>query len=88
VLGDAAITRDKATLRAVALQILGEAYMGAKKEEAGSPTKAAGEDADYVKIDTKASRSRESRGQSQSGQFQQQPAPGDYPHHRYPGGGP
>ena len=85
MLGDTTISRDKATLRAVALQILGEAYMGAKKEEPNSPTKAAGEDADYVKIDTKASRSRESRGQSQSGQFQQHPGPGEYPNHRYAG---
>ncbi|TFK35905.1 DnaJ-domain-containing protein [Crucibulum laeve] len=56
VLTDANITREKAQLRAVALQILGEAYMGVKKDTAGQ-----GEDAEYVRIDTKTSRAREGR---------------------------
>ena len=52
LLSDPAISREKAQLRAVALQILGEAYMNVKKDapEDGS---------DYVKIDTKSSRARE-----------------------------
>ena len=52
LLSDSTISREKAQLRAVALQILGEAYMNVKKDapEDGS---------DYVKIDTKSSRARE-----------------------------
>jgi DnaJ-like protein len=51
VLEDPTITREKAQLRAVALQMLGEAYMNVKKDDAG-------EDSDYVKVETKQSRAR------------------------------
>lgn len=53
VLSDPAVNRDKAQLRAVALQMLGEAYMNVKKDS--GPL----EDSDYVRIDTKGSRARE-----------------------------
>jgi len=53
VLEDPAITREKAQLRAVALQMLGEAYMNVKKEDVGKS-----EDSDYVKVETKQSRAR------------------------------
>lgn len=78
VLADPTIPREKAQLRAVALQMLGEAYMGVRKDEgagvvggSGSGGGGAGaghgggggyEDADYVKVDTKSSRAREARG--------------------------
>lgn len=52
VLGDSSISRQKAQLRAVALQILGEAYMLVKKEEHG-------EESEYVRVETKSSRARE-----------------------------
>ncbi|KDR71833.1 hypothetical protein GALMADRAFT_253605 [Galerina marginata CBS 339.88] len=58
VLSDAGITREKAVLRAVALQMLGEAYMGVKKED-GTGANGQGEDSEYVRIDTKSSRARE-----------------------------
>ncbi|KAF7986759.1 hypothetical protein HWV62_20344 [Athelia sp. TMB] len=51
VLGDPTIPPSKANLRAVALQILGEAYASAQKD--------APEDSEYVKVETKASRERE-----------------------------
>ncbi|KAF8885216.1 X-domain of DnaJ-containing-domain-containing protein [Infundibulicybe gibba] len=51
VLGDPNITRGKAQLRAVALQILGEAYMSVKKD--------GGEESEYVRVETKNSRARE-----------------------------
>lgn len=51
VLGDPTITPSKANLRAVAMQILGEAYASAQKD--------APEDSEYVKVETKASRERE-----------------------------
>jgi hypothetical protein len=54
LLSDTAISREKAQLRAVALQILGEAYMNVKKD---SPE----DGSDYVKIDTRSSRAREGR---------------------------
>ena len=53
VLEDPTITREKAQLRAVALQMLGEAYMNVKKDDAGKP-----DDSDYVKVETKQSRAR------------------------------
>ncbi|TCD67705.1 hypothetical protein EIP91_012001 [Steccherinum ochraceum] len=57
VLEDPAIPRDKSLLRAVALQILGEAYMAVQKdEEAGR-----NEESEYVKVDTKNSRQRDSQ---------------------------
>ncbi|KAG6840943.1 hypothetical protein C0991_003127 [Blastosporella zonata] len=56
VLEDPNITRDKAQLRAVALQILGEAFMTARKDEGPS-----NEDSEYVKVETKNSRARDKR---------------------------
>ena len=53
VLEDPSITREKAQLRAVALQMLGEAYMSVKKDDVGKS-----EDSDYVKVETKQSRAR------------------------------
>jgi hypothetical protein len=50
VLSDPDISRPKAQLRAIALQILGEAYMSVKKEGQ--------DDSDYVRIETKSSRER------------------------------
>ncbi|PFH46743.1 hypothetical protein AMATHDRAFT_7437 [Amanita thiersii Skay4041] len=69
VLGDTSVARDKAHLRAVALQVLGEAYMGVKREPGmGSSVpgldgfgSGVGEDSEYVKVDTKASRAREGK---------------------------
>jgi len=48
VLEDPSITPAKANLRAVALQILGEAYTSARKEDEDRK-----EESEYVKIDTK-----------------------------------
>jgi hypothetical protein len=62
VLEDTTITREKAQLRAVALQMLGEAYMNVKKDDAGKP-----DDNDYVKIETKQSRARDSTDAKQEG---------------------
>jgi hypothetical protein len=56
VLTDPSITRDKAQLRAVALQILGEAFMSVKKED-----QAHAEDSEYVRVESKNSRAREGR---------------------------
>ncbi|GLB43009.1 putative dnaJ-domain-containing protein [Lyophyllum shimeji] len=56
VLEDPNVTRDKAQLRAVALQILGEAYMAARKDDQPH-----NEDSEYVKVETKTSRAREKR---------------------------
>ncbi|TFK51506.1 DnaJ-domain-containing protein [Heliocybe sulcata] len=51
VLSDSSIPRSKAELRAVALQILGEAYLNVKKDgEEGR------EESEYVKVETKQSR--------------------------------
>lgn len=59
VLEDPTIPPAKAELRAVALQILGEAYASAKKEgENGT------EESEYVKVDTKGSRERDKARQS------------------------
>lgn len=60
VLTDPTISREKAQLRAVALQMLGDAYMGVKKDDGASG--GYGEDADYVKVDTKSSKAREAKG--------------------------
>jgi len=55
VLEDMAVPRSKATLRAVALQIMGEAYVSIKKDpENGGP-----DESEYVRVDTKTSRERE-----------------------------
>lgn len=62
VLTDPTITRDKAQLRAVALQMLGEAYMNVKKDAPSSnPLVNVPEESEYVRIDTKSSRAREAR---------------------------
>lgn len=63
VLTDPTVSREKSQLRAVALQMLGEAYMSVKKDATGPGSVGAGEDADYVKIDTKSSRDRDSQQQ-------------------------
>jgi len=49
-LEDPSITPTKANLRAVALQILGEAYMSTRKEDEEGK-----EENEYVRIDTKGS---------------------------------
>ncbi|KAF8552848.1 DnaJ-domain-containing protein [Imleria badia] len=55
VLEDTTVPRSKATLRAVALQILGEAYVTVKKD----PDSSAPDESEYVRVDTKTSRERE-----------------------------
>jgi len=50
VLDDSSITPQKANLRALALQILGEAYMSVKKEDEERR-----EEAEYVRVDTRGS---------------------------------
>lgn len=58
--------REKVLLRAIALQVLGEAYMGVKRDpnapRLGMPGAAAGQpggdESEYVKVETKASRER------------------------------
>lgn len=55
VLEDPAIPRQKAQLRAVAMQILGEAYMSVRKD-----TDEAQEESEYVRVETKSSRKRDS----------------------------
>jgi hypothetical protein len=59
VLGDPTITREKALLRAMALQILGEAFMSVRKEDRS-------EESEYVRVETRNSREREA--QSRKGQ--------------------
>lgn len=59
VLEDPSIPRTKATLRAVALQIMGEAFMAVKKEQDESTA-----DSEYVRIETKNSRQKEGSSQS------------------------
>ncbi|CAL1702788.1 unnamed protein product [Somion occarium] len=56
VLEDPSIPRSKAHLRAVAMQILGDAYLSVKKDEDGIR-----EESEYVKIETKTSRQRDSQ---------------------------
>ncbi|KAJ7641339.1 X-domain of DnaJ-containing-domain-containing protein, partial [Roridomyces roridus] len=51
VLEDPNVTREKSNLRAVALQILGEAYAGVTKDAAAI----AGDDSEYVRIETRQS---------------------------------
>jgi curved DNA-binding protein CbpA len=53
VLNDPAISRDKAVLRAVALQILGNAFAAVRNDR-----EEAREEGEYVKIETKSSRQR------------------------------
>lgn len=59
VLEDPSIPRTKATLRAVALQIMGEAFMAVKKEQDEATA-----DSEYVRIETKNSRQKEGSSQS------------------------
>ncbi|KAF9522873.1 X-domain of DnaJ-containing-domain-containing protein [Crepidotus variabilis] len=62
ILEDPNISREKAQLRAVALQMLGEAFMSVKKED-GAPSSpfvgGRGFEDDYVKVDTKSSKARD-----------------------------
>ena len=58
VLEDPAVRRNTAQLRAVALQILGESYMSVRKDEEYDPTR---EESEYVKVETKNSRQRNSQ---------------------------
>ena len=62
VLEDLTIPREKAQLRAVALQMLGEAYMNVKKDDTGKP-----KDSEYVKIETKQSRAKDGADIKQDG---------------------
>ena len=55
ILEDTTVPRSKATLRAVALQILGEAYVAVKKDSDNSTP----DENEYVRVDTKTSRERE-----------------------------
>ena len=59
VLDDPTIPRAKAQLRAVAMQILGEAYMGVRKES--EMIEGASEESEYVRVETKNSRKRDSQ---------------------------
>jgi len=54
ILEDPSIPSEKAHLRAVALQMLGEAYMSVRKEDEERK-----DENDYVRVETKSSRSRE-----------------------------
>ncbi|KAI0776912.1 DnaJ-domain-containing protein [Trametes elegans] len=56
LLEDPAVSREKAQLRAVALQILGEAYMSVRKEEDEQR-----EESEYVRVETSSSRKRDSQ---------------------------
>ncbi|KAM6499117.1 DnaJ domain containing protein [Amanita muscaria] len=51
---DRVLDKDKAVMRAVALQVLGEAYLSVKKEGGGG----LGDDSEYVRVETKGSRGR------------------------------
>jgi hypothetical protein len=53
VLNDSTITRDKAVLRADALQILGNAFIAVQNER-----DEARDDSEYVRVETKNSRQR------------------------------
>lgn len=54
VLEDPTISRPKAQMRAVAMQILGESYVAIKKDVDGHP-----DESEYVRIDTKSSREKD-----------------------------
>ncbi|EIN04114.1 DnaJ-domain-containing protein [Punctularia strigosozonata HHB-11173 SS5] len=62
VLDDQSVPPWKRQLRAVALQIMGEAYMAVRKEGEEGDT-----ENEYVRIETKASRERDSRRSSKQG---------------------
>ncbi len=55
MLSDPSVSREKLQLRAVALQLLGEAYMAVKKDGEGV------DETEYVRVETKSSRAREGR---------------------------
>jgi hypothetical protein len=63
ILQDPSLPPGKAHLRAVALQILGEAYSSAKKDSEDGK----GDESEYVRVDTKSSKEREGR-QDKGGQ--------------------
>ncbi|KAI0085265.1 DnaJ-domain-containing protein [Irpex rosettiformis] len=65
VLEDPNITRYKAQLRAVALQILGDAYMAVKKDN-DEQQQIHNEESEYVRVETKNSRQRDSMRAGQS----------------------
>ena len=52
------LPRNNAQLRAIALQILGECYMAVRKDEEYDATR---EESEYVKVETKNSRQRNSQ---------------------------
>ncbi len=56
VLEDPSIQRQNAQLRAVAMQILGEAYMSVRKDDEQETA-----ENEYVKVETKNSRRRDSQ---------------------------
>ena len=56
VLEDPSLQRQNAQLRAVAMQILGEAYMSVKKDDEQETA-----ESEYVKVETKNSRRRDSQ---------------------------
>jgi len=60
VLSAPGVPREKLSLRAYALQILGEAYLAVKKEDAEGG--AGVQEDEYVRVDTKASKERERQG--------------------------
>ncbi|TKY87762.1 hypothetical protein EX895_003343 [Sporisorium graminicola] len=78
VLYDSSIGKETQRLRAQALGIVGEIYMGVKKdkEDATGAGAAEGND-DYVKVETKASKDRDSKSQQQQNaqQHAQQKSP-------------
>ncbi|KDQ09706.1 hypothetical protein BOTBODRAFT_116749 [Botryobasidium botryosum FD-172 SS1] len=60
VLSAPGVPREKLSLRAYALQILGEAYLAVKKDDAEGG--AGVQEDEYVRVDTKASKERERQG--------------------------
>jgi hypothetical protein len=56
VLEDPSLPPGKANLRAIALQILGEAYSSARKDSEDGQ-----DDNEYVRVDTKTSKERDSQ---------------------------
>ena len=51
------VSRDKLVMRAVALQLLGDAYAGARKEAAG--VLGGVDESEYVRVDTRESKARD-----------------------------
>ncbi|KAI6127120.1 DnaJ-domain-containing protein [Pisolithus sp. B1] len=54
VLGDPSIPRNKALLRAIALQIYGEVFVSVRKDSDGRP-----DESEYVRVETKSSREKD-----------------------------